>query len=452
MSLQSQIVEDWTAPLRLTDTLSFNSNPVVVSLQDYIADETYMFYEKRQTLNDPTEIWWKKISDPSSEEQMLIGGFPEVNYRNPQIVFSDFLIFESNLNGNYDLFGVKVDENGLAGNIFQLTNAEQDENSFFAPSDYYSDLCCWERGGNIIAANIQQSQDTLIFINLDTIDSGDCFDPVCRNNFIAWRKIENNESHIYYSEISWPNFEWSDPDTIIQTNDNIKLTLSRTTPDFGGGYSLGWQSSDKIYFTDTGYGPFYISSPEIVGIEKYYEPTAFNIIMLVKAMPEMYSFAGETSNSRDIYIVDEFVSGYILNITEDTLFNKNPTLFSGRINWLYYEIINLWQTEINGYDVLFQSSAWYIATGGINEGEPFEVNISPNPVNKTQNIVISLPDNILIHNVQIYSATGNLVLEKKFRYQTSPYEINLKNNLPGLYFIKIQTSKGEIVRKLIKMK
>lgn len=45
-SLKSQIIEDWTPAVALTDSLSFNSNPVVVVLVDNSSSEVFMIYEK----------------------------------------------------------------------------------------------------------------------------------------------------------------------------------------------------------------------------------------------------------------------------------------------------------------------------------------------------------------------------------------------------------------------
>lgn len=450
VSLKSQIIEDWTSARALTDSSSFNSNPVVCNLQDFGSGELFMFYEKKQNQPGQSQIWWKKLSGSMSEEQMLIGGWPDVDYRNPQVWYNSFLIFECNAFGNYDIFGVRFDETGTVGATFQLTNTVYDENSFFCTT-YFSDLCCWESQGNIVTSELQISQDTLKFTNLEIIDSVNCFDPVCEIGYIAWRKVENSESHLYYSRKTYPQWQWSEPDTIIQTNDNTNLSTSTTIQEMGEGYNLCWQASDKIYFIDKfAHNPI-ISSPEIPGIEKYYEPTAFNVIVLVDNMPELYSFAGQTASSRDIYIVDDFMSGYILNITEDSLINKTPKLFSGRVDWPYYEIVNIWQTEIDGYEVLFESNAWYWATGGFDEDVLSELYISPNPVGYNQNITIHSSENIFVNSVQVCTVGGNLILEKKINSQSHHYEIDLNNVLSGVYFIKIQTSKGVTVCKIIKV-
>jgi hypothetical protein len=447
ISVKSQMVEDWTSPVALTDTFSFNSKPFVFSL-DYGSGDFYIVYEKRQNQTGPGQIWWKNLSVPTSEEQMLIGGWPEVDYRNPQIL-PPFLFFESNPNGNYDLFEVKLDENGLAGNIIQLTNTEYDENSFFI--DYY---CCWENEGNIITANYQYSQDSILLTNIETIDTGNCHGPLLNGNFIIWRKIENNESHIYYSEKTWPNYQWSDPDTVIHTNDNINLSLSTSVIYWvGNGYHLCWQAADKIFFTslyDIGYQ---ISSPEIPGIESYYEPTAFNLVMFTDNIPELYSFAGQTGTERDIYIVDEYFTGYVLNITNDENINKNPKLFCGWTMENYYQIINIWQTEINGYDVLFESSAVYFATGGINEYSKNQLNVFPNPVKNKAIIQLDVNEAMMSSiEISIFNNYGIRVDEIKIQNQlTQGNKVNWnKGNLPaGIYYLVVRTKNETLTEKFI---
>ena len=440
ISVKSQVYQTWSDPIALTDSSSSNSNPDVVS---YDGGESYMFYEKSST------IWWKKISEPMSDEQMLISGWPEVNYRNPKVVNYNFLIFECNATNNdqYEIFGVKFDENGLVGNSFQLTNTNYDENSFYATNS--SSICCWESEGNIIVADIQNSGDTLQFTNLEIIDSGNCFDPVCKNGFISWRKIEANESHIYYSEKPWTIPEWSDPEIITQTGNNTNLSLSRTLNWFEGGYHLCWQSPNLIYFCEVPSINIQISSPDIPGIDNYFEPTAFNLVIAVDYTPELYSFAGETNSIRNIYIKDDMYSGEVVNITDDTLVNKNPQMFAGSEYSYHYDVYNSWQTEIDGYDVLFMSMASYLF-GEINENNAIHFEISPNPASNNQNITISTAENIKVYSAQIYSVSGELILKTDFDPNSNNYEIDLGEALPGVYFIKFQTLEGEVVRKVIK--
>jgi hypothetical protein len=444
ISAKSQVYETWSDPVALTDTSSFNSNPDVFVMN---WDEIYMFYEKRESQSGNGQIWWRSIPYPE-DEQLFINGFPDFDCRNPKVVGNNFLIFECNAQGNYNLYGIKFDETGPVGNSFQLTNTDYDVNSFFNSKSFT--ICCWETEGNIIVADIQYFQDSIQFADIEIIDTANCFDPVCKNNFIAWRKVEEGESHIFYSEIEYPSTEWSEPDTITQTNDNTQLSISRTLDWFDGGDILCWQSSDSIHFSGTPGWNLEISTPDIEGIDQYYEPTSFDLVFLTDDyFPSLYSFAGEAGSIRDIYINDYWFSNDPINITNDPEINKNPELFFGGEHGYYYDVFNIWQTEIEGYDVLFLSKASYIF-GAIKENNAIHLDISPNPVGNGQNIIISSTENIKIYSAQVYSISGKFILKRDFESNYEKYEIDLGNALPGVYFIKIQTSKGEMLRKLIK--
>jgi hypothetical protein len=450
LPLYSQIMGSWSSPLAITDSTSDNSNPVVVVWYD----ELYLFYNK---YDEPyRNVWWKKISEPMTEEQMLFGVWPELDYRNPQMLFNNFLILEINVfDGEYDIFAAKVDTTGIVGDFFPLTNTPYDENSFFGYNSY-SGICCWEGEGNIYLAEPQISEDTLILAEIELIDSGNCYDPVCQEGYVTWRKVESNESHIYYSEKNWSTNQWSDPAAIIDTGNNINLALSISVPElYGWGYNISWEAKDKIYFTDLDGGiPTF---PEIPGIEKYHEPDAFNIIWLTDYISDLYSFVGETDSVRDIYIVDEEVSNYILNITNDPNIDKNPRFFIGRPTYEYstfYEIINIWQKEINGNDVLYFSSSLYnVVIGNTLENDMTHVTIFPNPAPQGSFLQINFSEVIADDfNISILNNHGQIVDEFNVEKNNSK-EISVgwnKGNLPaGIYYLVVRTKNETFTEKFI---
>jgi len=446
ISAKSQIVEDWTLPLAITDSLSFNSSPEVAVFNMYNNPETFVFYVKKNSDTAAGHIWFRKISEPMGEEQQLIPATPGTDYRNPKYIYSEFIIFESNLYGNYDLFGVAVDENGLAGNIFRLINTPEDDCDFFASFDNY---CCWEAGGNVYLDQVSSQADTLYFPSIDTIDTGNCASPVCRLNYVAWQKMENNESHIYYSKKTYPFTTWSEPDT-VSTNGNCTNLFYSSTISWWEGSIIGWQANDKIYYQSAGGYSWPYSSPQIAGIDKYYEPAAYDLILLTAdEIPTLYAFAGVTDSIRDIFIVDDFISGYQLNITNDSIYDKNPVLHTGREDGSYYEIICTWQSEVNGHDVIYSSGAWYIATGGIAEKNDLPVNVAPNPVKSGRNFGIAVPDDTKIHSIRIYSTDGKSISEQRFESGVSKVSIKTSEFMRGLNFIEIETNQDITRSKLI---
>jgi len=360
----------------------------------------------------------------------------------------------SEIYDEYDLFGVKIDPNGLAGDFFQLTNTGYDENSLYTSSGYYSSICCWESEGNIYVAEPQISQDTLVLEGIEILDSVDCYDPVCQEYYVAWRKVENNESHIYYSEKNISSNQWSVPVAIIDTGNNVNLSLAVSVPDVGGGYNLCWQANNRIYLSEL--SGYYMFSPEIPGIEYYYEPVAFNVLLVTDVIYGFYSFAGGIVSQRDIFIVDEDVSNYMLNITDDPYVNKNPRLFAGRGNYYYFEIINIWQTEMNGNDVLFGSFARYnVVIGSVDENEMSELDIYPIPFTETLNIDF-IKDKAELTILEIFTISGKRVLQREIQGQAnilqsitwSPESEGVTLS-EGIYFVKLKLGESSIVRKVV---
>jgi uncharacterized protein YuzB (UPF0349 family) len=89
--------------------------------------------------------------------------------------------------------------------------------------------------------------------------------------------------------------------------------------------------------------------------------------------------------------------------------------------------------------------AWYenLTILGLEEASIKDVVLYPNPVKNT--LQINSYD-VVITNVAIYNFMGKKVLNKK----DSNAQIDLSNLSTGLYLVKIQTGKGELIKKVIK--
>ena len=75
------------------------------------------------------------------------------------------------------------------------------------------------------------------------------------------------------------------------------------------------------------------------------------------------------------------------------------------------------------------------------------IKIVPNPFNNTFEIILS--DNIQIYKVDIVNVTGKIVKTESFS-KSEKYIINGNELNKGIYFIKIYTGKGVILKKIIK--
>ena len=74
------------------------------------------------------------------------------------------------------------------------------------------------------------------------------------------------------------------------------------------------------------------------------------------------------------------------------------------------------------------------------------ISIYPNPSKGFLNVESPIP----ITNYSIYNIQGQLMNKVKVNTASS-FEINLSDNLNGMYFLKITTQQGMIVKKIIKL-
>ncbi|MBL0340057.1 MAG: T9SS type A sorting domain-containing protein [Bacteroidetes bacterium] len=103
---------------------------------------------------------------------------------------------------------------------------------------------------------------------------------------------------------------------------------------------------------------------------------------------------------------------------------------SGYSNLLYIDDINI----LHG-------------TVGLTENDRSNINVFPNPTNGTFNV--SDPDN-LVQNIQVFDSNGKLIYNKSSKQIHEP--IDMSSFQQSLYFIKMQTVKGMVTKKVSLMK
>jgi len=448
--VQAQYIQGWSEPLRLTDTISFNTNPVIALSEEYYSGDLLLIYEKQISLESPKQIWMRNFTGPNNGQEIALLANETISYRNPKILYNNFLIYESNLNGNFDIYGVEFDESGIIGESFQLTNTSGDEKSLYISSDgYESGLTCWEYEGKIIVSEIISNSGMLQMTAIDTLDAGDCHDPVCKYGYVAWRKVENNESHLFFSSKWWPAIQWSEPDTVFVVGNNINLRIANSNFE---SYTLCWENADSILFLSNFYYPEPIVSPHFDGIEQFHQPTAYDLGFVTDYYPELYSFVGKVDDQTDIYIFDGVNSANPFNITNDTRINSNPILYSGRSNYGFetnaMEVIEVWQTQINGYEVLFKSDAIYFL-GAIpeNSNSSFcKITITPNPAKEIVNFEFGNIQSLQQAQLRCYDVFGNLLHSESVAQGQKRVVLDISSWLSGMY-VAIVYSNGGVAGK-----
>ena len=117
----------------------------------------------------------------------------------------------------------------------------------------------------------------------------------------------------------------------------------------------------------------------------------------------------------------------------------NPNLTCIQVDDVDNSIANVnWKKDVTA------SYNTYCAEAALNIQSFLKVYISifPNPAKTT--IQVSLANNLVLKNIQIFNSIGNLVIKSKIDL------IDIRNLSSGMYFVRVITDKGFINHKLVK--
>ena len=140
--------------------------------------------------------------------------------------------------------------------------------------------------------------------------------------------------------------------------------------------------------------------------------------------------AEPASESKTITIQGSPTLTGAFNYTVSTLGGSPNDSFTGTITVLE-------DAGITGYDL------------SIQPGMKDKINLSPNPFSDKLE-VHSLDPQLLIRRLIIYNTAGSYLTESKGN-SAGEFSLNVSSFLPGVYFIRIETNKGSLVKKAIKV-
>lgn len=459
---QSQIYPDWTEAIAITDSLSINSNPDVMTVLDNSGDDIFVFYEKRLTAGTPSQIWFRNIYTMTDEQLVFSDDIFE--YRNPGVLvlspFSNaryFLIYESNETGNFDVFGVEFFINGSFGLPFQLTNTPADENSCYISKNDYYQSACWETDESVQFTHISVAEDSLQFGEVYTIDTINCFEPVCSEKYVFYRKIINDSSHIYFSEFNENTNLWSEPDTIYATGNNINLKMGRYWM-FYFEENICWENNGQVVCWDVWSDE--VTFLDFQGVTECFEPAflTYDLITENFPWPAVYTFSSGESETREVYATIDYYSP-IQNISNNNFTDSNPVLFYGQSYSYFFDVIDIYQSHINNNSVLYMSQISISYGGDFEESEKINngqiLKTTPNPFKNELSIEYFLLNSNKA-SIDIYSLTGKRIDHININnqkgnwnsYTWKPVNSNIELS-EGVYFIVLKQGSATIVQKVI---
>ncbi len=338
---------NWDNPVLLTDTTSYNTKPSVMFPS---FDETFMFYEKKFSMNGPKRIFFRDIKNFTPEQPLVEDTL--YDYYNPVSVNGAWLIL-SNLNGNTDIYSVNIE--GSSVTLNQLTFSDNDESSLFA----YSDRVCWISDSAVYTAILQYSSGNYFLDMITEIDNNGCNDPVCNYDITVYTKLINGHNIIHYCTKDPGSTGWNLPVSLECEGDNLTVTNS----DYGmGTYNIFWENNNTIYTYD--FFEITTFTPSGPLINNICHPSPLYWSISTDAFTGFFAFAGNTDGNQDIF--SYFIFGNASdpeNISFNSRYNAFPHYYKGWYESGGVYLFCIWETYFQDKVALMMTKTYCLLWG-----------------------------------------------------------------------------------------
>ena len=404
---------NWSVSIPVSDSLTNNTNCTTDFIDfngDYQPDSLLMFWEKSTDANS-TSIYYRDLY--SMSEAKLVLSQENVHFTNPQIMKSAsndtlfYLFYETDQNGNKDIYFLKYTKDGQFSAPAPFRATENDEKNIFTTSF----AIVWIEDDDVYYSEYDY---TNYFSTPLLIDENNCANPVLHEGgYIAWEKNNQGKAHVYYSEYSGGG--WQTPVLLYGKGDNRNLDFDQ--PD--GIPYLVWQNKTasvwNIFYSDIE-DSRQVDSLDFSPASNKTEPSILFISYVTKAgttnnAPEssVLTFVVDSTYEQDEIFAGEFD---FENISNNTQADRNPQLFEKRGLGQPFEVLNIWESYINGHWQLLMAEKEYdVGTINSKKSIPNTVQLYqnyPNPFNPKTSINYEVKITNYV-KLTIYNALGQKV-------------------------------------------
>jgi hypothetical protein len=444
----------WTDPVAFTDSVSDNFNVSMPGLFSYGNGFLMAAWEKRIDANT-TALFGRDVMSFSTPFPIL--SQPDVQYRQPCVVnwiSGDTLcvvIYETNQNGNWDIYGSKILQNGTVAATFPIRNTSADEINFRYSTGRGM---VWEENGAIIISNYQIGNDPSLMTTL-TIDAGECHEPVISGGNCAWIKSTGMDSILWYSAFHYDTQSWSAP---MQLSDGVNKNLA-----MGDDYSsLTWQKKEgdfwRLKIGDL-YSQTYTSVGDFEGSNNI-DPALTSALIVTKQYPgqaAFYSFSSDVTGNFEVYVNQSLFDTTFFNISNHPTLNLHPQFYSSMEYLIGYETIFLFWESLRNHHSQIWMSHMDIPEGieDHEQGTVPTIQNSPNPFAESTRICYSLVQECHTSLI-VYDLFGKqIVVLQNGRSQKGYHTLNWDGKdgngnpvPPGIYVCSLRANEHTIQRKL----
>ncbi|NVO20048.1 MAG: hypothetical protein HXX13_10130 [Bacteroidetes bacterium] len=458
----------WNPQKALTDSAADNINPTIAFYYGSDNLEHSILFWERSTDLTSTSIWYKCLDGGNPQEPTELIASPGVHFTNPKVVVlsnsipaadsSFMLFFESDVNGDKDLYSMKYYNNGsfTAPQLFSGLPGD-DKNLTLVWG--YSIFAVWENQGRILKSDWDYMQNS--FSAPEIMSTEGSHDPTGSEMNIYWIKDTLSGSKVVYLKREYISGNWiyTGPYDLENEGTNSNLEACKGFFMFGSQDYTVWQNTQSLSPTQIRFA--FNNSPihEVLDLGSpnfnYSSPDVMDFPMIIK-MPTFLAFVTDSLGNDEVMVN----SGYSFGLDNPTNLSnyegpdRNPQFF-GTVSAYIFQANLLWESLRDGHWTIFYSH--YDMTIGLqNDLSGKSLEISPNPSSEVSHI--SLPANSR-GSLNIYNSFQILV--KSIRIPGNGIEAikeigwdgmdDQGNKVPaGAYIIRYVSDNGAVSAKLIR--
>lgn len=463
---------DWSDKFPLTDSVTDNVNPHMVIIYNGNQELLNMVWEKSVNTSS-SAIYYDDLLTPD-EPQALVSE-PGVHFTHPKILevngdeFLFYVFYQSDQNGNQDIYFMKYGTDGLFTGPFPFATAEFDEQEFATDNDpyfkkssqsrYVVSSFAWTSGGELFTSDLENNGNVYTFTDPVLIDGGTCTNPVVvTNQMIYYIREDDSGSFIYvvYKQTSLGT--WTEPEIYFNEGNCFNLAEDNVTPQY-----LAWSADSNGVFRSYMANSYWDYNGYALGPESDtpLDPAVCTVVIGVAPEHDQFmdyylAFPYLEDGYEEIFMNEDWGGEDFMNFSQSNTENHNPEFFIGEsynYEWCFYVYLT-WEEFRNNHWQIFCAKT-IMCYGGVDENGSNDsfFKTFPNPFTDEVAVSYSLLSDEVI-NIEVVDLYGRIISELYNGKQLAgKHEIqwNGKEAPPGLYFIRFSSDRFSSSTRVLKI-
>lgn len=422
-------------------------------------------------VDETTTAIYCRLTLPGSIPVSLIQ-IQGVQCTKPKIYFENqnFVLFETNLNGNRDIYGLIIDSQGNPVGEIQpvVTSLSEDHSLDYSAFNNTIPNLFWLEDDQLKTGNLLISSNQFVLSGVLTLDAGGCYDPAflyMNTNRLLWTHHGDIGDFVLFSDYLFEG-GWTTP-AIFESAEQIQGLQSVKSIMFNNVVSLTYLENGDWFMKDYIFD-YSMAEPDTlvpaIQQDHLYDFDTYYWLPGVKAGSEnwwgflLQTFAGNSGDHDEIFLNQDYDPNNYTNFSQLGVNCRNPRFYEGE--WLMsgFNLYLTWEAFVDGQWQVYYSTT-PIVIGGIEENEPSlikDINISPNPFSDRLNISFDLEksmpvtvDLIDVHGRVLMNLLSETCAEGVF---SRTFDLTEFHSQDGLLFVRFGVDGKFSFKKVVKVR